>query len=257
MDVFTPIAEALKSLFGKLADFFDILDLSFFVSGAVCLAALMLAVQLCSLRLPFETGGPAGFLALLVSCYVLGLACFAIGRWSRRILAFVLFKDEKLLKNNAQFGEFILSLVRDHGMNDEAFFAAYLRDGDRAPSLRTDRLYTRLWAEVRQDETLAPSLTLLRKYWVLSATYDGLASASGAWIGVFAMWKFNVFDVIVKSGDTTLSTPALPWAAAIIAWAVLLLAMACCILEADRYRRFQAEELVATIVHRLRRAAPK
>src|SRR4051812_45093539 len=73
------LAEAWKAIFTRVGEFFDIFDLSFFVSGAVCLAALGYWNHLDH----FYEGASLGeyrVVAGAVSCYVLGLLCFAVGR---------------------------------------------------------------------------------------------------------------------------------------------------------------------------------
>src|SRR5258706_3852183 len=78
----TELGEALKAIFAKVGDFFDIFDLSFFVSGAVCLAALVAWNAVGGF---FEIGLADGYqlIAVALGCYVLGLICFAGGRAPR------------------------------------------------------------------------------------------------------------------------------------------------------------------------------
>ena len=67
-----------------LAAFFDIFDLSFFVSGAVSVGALWLGYKLRGGQLLSTV--PDGYLltGILLGCYVLGLLCFALGRALRQ-----------------------------------------------------------------------------------------------------------------------------------------------------------------------------
>jgi hypothetical protein len=153
------LGEALKTIFGKISAFFDLFDLSFFVSGAVSLSALIFWLHLAGKQVPFNLQGWLKVLAIILGCYVSGLFCFAVGRW---IHWFQRKKHEK--KSNDHFRE----ILEAHGLADERPFSDYL---SRAKGIR--RLYTRLWAEVRQMDQLSPSLSLLNRYWVMAATYDG------------------------------------------------------------------------------------
>lgn len=64
---------------------------------------------------------------------------------------------------------------------DEEALAPYFEHVDDRGALR---LYTRLWAEPRQSDRLAPSFSLVRRYWVMAATCDAQAFALVGWIVV-------------------------------------------------------------------------
>lgn len=122
------LGEALKLIFSKIADFFDIFDLSFFVSGIASASSVALYEYL-------DT--------------------------SREI---------------------------DRGIW---------------------RLYVRLWAEIRHSDSVTPSLQLLKRYWVMAATYDGIAISMALWalllfagsfgwgIASFLNWKFGIPFAII------------------------------------------------------------
>ena len=77
------VADALKALFARLGSFFDLFDLSFLVSGSLTLAALVVLAQLANRHLPFQLEGWVRTAVIILGTYVLGLICFAIGRWIR------------------------------------------------------------------------------------------------------------------------------------------------------------------------------
>ena len=227
------IADALKSILARIGNFFDLFDLSFFVSGSVALAALHFWVYLSQKQLPFRFEGWLRVLTLILGCYVLGLLCFAIGR-SFRV-------PRKKSKHIQQFETDFLSALQAHGLQAEEPFKSYL---DRKAFHGSRRLYIRLWAEVRQRDGLTPSLLVLNRYWVMAATYDGMVTALSLWAIVFAIWWSGVG--ISSSLSLKIALPAV----------VLLLFLAyMCSREASRFVRNQIEELVATIAFERNRRA--
>jgi hypothetical protein len=206
---------ALNALFAKVGDFFDIFDLSFFVAGAVCLGALAFGNSRGHFIEPSTLSDGYRAIMFLVACYVLGLVCFAAGRMLRP-------------KRSSLFSADFKSVVERNGLG--AIYGQYLTDrpGDAY------FLYNRFWAVMRQTASLAPSFSLLRRYWSMSATYDGLVAALAVWWGVIVYW------VLDPHATQPLLLRAVPLA-------VLPLALLLCRREAGRLTRFQMEELVASI----------
>lgn len=219
------LAEALRTIFGKISAFFDLFDLSFFVSGAVSLCAFIFWLQLAGRSLPIEPQGWLSVLAIILGCYINGLFCFAAGRWLHRI------RQRKTIEHsNAQF----LRILKAHGLAKKKPFSDYL---GRSHYNGIRRLYILLWAEIRQMDQLSPSLSLLNRYWVMAATYDGLAVALLVWAFVFIHWSTG-YGITTKLNSFT--------GVAII---IALLGMAYrCFMESERLVENQREELVATIV---------
>jgi hypothetical protein len=205
------LARALNSLFDKVGDFFDIFDLSFFVAGTVCFAALAFGNHLGGFVHPSDAGYP--LVMFLVSCYVLGLVCFAGGRMLRPGRG-VLFQAE------------FRTAVERHGLGVK--YAEYLKSSTDA-----FLLYNRFWAELRQTRSLAPSFSLLRRYWSMAATCDGLSAALTVWWLVLLYWCVHV--------EST------PWALRIAPLVLLPLAVLLCRREAGRLSHIQVEELAATL----------
>jgi hypothetical protein len=69
-----------------------------------------------------------------------------------------------------------VNALRGHGLENEQVFAP--------DDFASWRLYVRLWAELGQTPESAPKLSFLNRYWVMAATYDGLAFALIIWAGV-------------------------------------------------------------------------
>ena len=219
------IADALRSVATRLGNFFDLFDLSFFVSGSAALAGLSFGVSLFGKQLPFRYEGWLRVLTIILACYVMGLFCFALGRSIRL--------PKTRSKQYQKFELFFLTVLKAHGLSDEEPFKSHL---ERTTIHGCRRLYIRLWAEIRQRENLTPSLLVLNRYWVMAATYDGMVTALLVWAAVFSLWWAGVGI-----------TPALPRSIAIPLIITLLFLSYICSREAARFVRNQVEELVATI----------
>lgn len=246
------VAKAVKPLFDKFIDFFDIFDLSFFVSGATFVAAIAWAgltpalAQLIGLESIDDEGiwfannaVPSVAVAMLVlASYVSGMTCFALGRFVRKWM----FRGKDRLtgahrkRPNTLFDE----LVRHGILERRGASFRVSRHGRRIPwlaryvdvdpnELQDTALYVRMWAEVRQRERLSPSFSLLRRYWVSAATLDGLFVAFGTWAVLLALDAHSA-----KEWFPPLAT---------------LLGAVFCLREAQRYGVFQREELIATLLH--------
>ena len=218
------LGEALKSIFDKVSDFFDIFDLSFIVSGATSFSAIAFWWYLADRPSPVDLRSGLGIFATVMSCYVSGLACFAVGRWIR---------TTSYARKTAKFTTAMTTILTAHGLDTEEPFAGYLA---RAESHGAWRLYVRLWAELRRKLHPSPSLSLLNRYWVLAATYDGLVIAEALWIIVILGWTLGL------SGANRLN-PII----GIPTCLGLGLALVASLREAGRYVQYQVEELVATI----------
>src|SRR5688500_14871269 len=171
------VTDGVKGLFDRIGAFFDLFDLSFFISGVTSLGALTFwGVR--SNRWPlFELGGALKVIAAILASYVLGLVCFASGRLIRKA-ALRLVQQFTGSRN-----DIFKDRLEAHQLTSLPTFAGYLTR-DKLPEL-----CYRLWAEMRQPERFAPSLSFINRYWVMAATYDGVAVALLLWLGaVVALW---------------------------------------------------------------------
>lgn len=160
VDFSKEVTGGIRSVFDRIGEFFNLFDLSFFVSGAATFAAvvywfLQQETKLALAQLPqwvYVVG-------LAIACYICGLLSFASGRfvtaWFRRKQLLALVKDT----------------LAGHGIQ----VGAYVDDNKHV------RLYERLWVEVRQQQKHVISFSLLRRYWVMAATYDGVAISCLVW----------------------------------------------------------------------------
>jgi len=228
------LGEALKLIFGKIADFFDIFDLSFFVSGIASASSVALYLHLAGSPVTTIGSSTLGIVIGALACYVLGLVSFASGRWLRMsLIPFLVRKKRKDLYDSfdAQFR----SILSAHGLKDEKPFSEYL-DSARETDRGIWRLYVRLWAEIRHSDSVTPSLQLLKRYWVMAATYDGIAISMALWALLLLAGSFGW-------GITSF----LHWEFGVPLAILLLLFGTACLREAGRFLRYQVEELVASI----------
>lgn len=239
------VAKAIKPLFDKFIDFFDIFDLSFFVSGATFVAAIAWAQLTPNLEVllgipesaPVESafeGMPGiGVMVLVLASYISGMTCFAVGRFIRKLVyrrsdnaqrLTVLYKELEQHGMIAKAPDGDGWMVTDHGRK-LGWLPRYFINGGKG---QETALYVRMWAEVRQREIFAPSFSLLRRYWVSSATLDGLFVALSTWAALLALVQQDVHG----------------WIPSIATFLGALF----CLREARRYGEFQREELVATLL---------
>jgi hypothetical protein len=224
------LGDAASKIGEKVVEILDIFDLSFFISGAVVMAAILQLLGPLERALDELQG--AGVFGLVLGSYVLGLVCFAVGRPVRTTLDrrrkgqpdHVLF-HQALVQQGLGVGPCAQALREHFGHGVEA----------TDPAVRM-AMYTRMWAHVRSYPELQQSFSLLNRYWVLSASYDGLAVAALVWL--LPVWQTAVQEQ---------SLPALTWA---VLWSSMIaVALWACWHRAREYKRYQIAELVATVAH--------
>ncbi len=252
------IAGLARVLADRIGALFGVLDLSFFVAGGVTLLAFTFVV----LGVDPHAGGTlapslVGAAAILLS-YSCGLVSMSLGRLVRRRLV----GPWRRAPPEASLGAALARQLCDLGLNTHPYFSPHfvgveLNDG-RPPALtqrqvtRFVRLYAHLWAVLRQEKALAPSLEQLNALWVRSAVMDGLVAAFVVWAA--APW------VILRVGDPHGPIyKALDQAGyeGIIGLSIVLLTGAGVLVqEAVRSERTLVEELVGTMAWHLQAGPP-
>lgn len=252
------LATAIRPILQRIADFFDLFDLSFFVSGGISLMAVLYLARGSGVEMPGQPG--VGWaLACLVLAYFLGLICFAVGRSLRRFLGWVrgVVRD---LRNTptTPFAQRLYEMVSDHGLVEDDIVGTYVSRDGPAPAAK-GRLYSRMWAEIRERPDLKESFDFIQHSWILAATYDGVAAAALMWAGALLLGKELAASVaIAATGTTTLPDGLLDPQAAVtmlqeplVTPIVVALAVFAVIasFEARRHGEHQAEALIATMAH--------
>ena len=263
------VAKAVKPLFDKFIDFFDIFDLSFFVSGATFIGAIAwanltpsLKALVSSLMVEIPT---VAVVMLALASYVSGMTCFALGRWIRGGVRKTRerWRDWRAKRGDDEAKRARAEQIRQgkHRLFEELVQHGVLRregDGyvvheefDRIPWLRRymldhgrnqeTALYVRLWAEVRQRDRFSPSFSLVRRYWVSAATLDGLFVACLTWAALLALVDKPEHTV----QESMINFALHEWLPSI----ATIVGALFCLREAGRYDSHQREELVATVLH--------
>lgn len=223
METLGSIAELIKVLVAKISTLFDVFDVSFFVSGGTCMLAFAYLRSIYGEALPFPDGA-LGVAAAIAGSYIMGLLCFAAGRWLRRAI----FGRPWQVNFEARLEQ----AMRAHGLDEEPSLARYFERKTKGRDL-----YPRLWAEVRQADHLRESFDLLRSYWVRAAVYDGLLCVLVIWgfaIGL-ALFEPNGLKNAREVGGAILGC--------------LAIGLATCSREAARSEEYQIDEIVATLAY--------
>jgi len=216
------LGDAIRVIFDKIGDFFDILDLSFLISGAAALGALWFLADQYQFQWPEAISGTSLMVGLFFVCYLSGLICFALGRWLRGMV----------LGAQKGFDRTFRAVLDAHGLDEFAPYKPYLERKSRG----LHSLYVRMWAELRETPDLAPSMALCKRYWVMAATYDGVAFALLIWIGSIILWKSGLLPAAPPTDQSFL-----------LILMILCFAFYGCLREASRYKLNQIEELTATL----------
>ena len=224
-----PLGEALKIILKKVSDFFDLLDLSFFVAGGASLTALLSLGHMLELSPLPEDPGLGALLGFVLLAYIMGLCCFALGRALRGPIS-VLVPGPREAPNWRDL--LIREAVVAHGLQDDPIVGPYLAQPNCG-----DRLYTRMWVELRERPDLQESYNFVRRFWILAATYDGVSFAAILWAAVVALGLHE-----------DLHSPVSNFIAAGVSIALLCVALAC-VKEARKYGQWQLEEVVASMAH--------
>lgn len=240
----TEAVQSLQALLGRISGFFDIFDLSFIVSGASSLTALVLVYKLHGpTAFPEWVSSGYGGALIVLGCYVLGILSFVLGRLLRRLV---------MLCSGASFSTRLARSVGDavlqHGLSpkadDDSPQAKCLRiltDQHQLGKKPTDpvrstalRLYTMMWTQVRQQVELTPSQVLLNRYWVMAALCDGMIVSSLLWTTVLCASSSRLQHMQLGF---------LMW----IGLALSILSTGLFLKEAERYSSVQVDDLVSTL----------
>ena len=228
------IGKALKSIFDKLSDFFDIFDLSFLVSGVALTLSILFWLNQRDLYTFQEIQFKGIIIVYILICYIDGMIAFAAGRWIRMgIWEPIKSKCAKKKNRFELFDDYFKKVIEAHRLNNNPMISEYLANTE----LSNWRLYIRLWAEIRENEKYAKSLSVIKRYWVMAATYDGLSFFSLIATLIIADLGFGTL------GNKTITNCYIVFPIIIFT----LFAFFICIREANRYLKNQVEEIIATI----------
>ncbi|HVR09632.1 MAG TPA: hypothetical protein VMW75_16420 [Thermoanaerobaculia bacterium] len=217
------VAEGLRSILERIGAFFHIFDLSFFVSGSLTFGALAFLYVMAGAPRKFPFADWVGVIALVVCCYVCGLISFAAGRAVNGRL----FRSRTL---ETRLGE----ALSKHNVSSPLIDRYLGKAPAAAPRGDPWRLYIRMWAEIAHTRPQSAGYNLLSRYWVMAATYDGVAIS-------FVVWAL----VVLLLADGAIAQR--PFTMLFAAGSAALL---CCLAllafrQGANYYEYQIEDLVA------------
>jgi hypothetical protein len=215
------LAESLNAIVKRVADFFEILDLSFLVSGATSLFAFVFWFYCNDKTFSVYVHGWPLYVITIVICYILGLICFGGGRFLRRNI----IQKTSFPKINYN------SIFKAHHLHKIKRYKRYKKDIDGY------RTQARMWSELRQNNSYGYSLPFLKKYWVMSTTYDGLIFSSIIWLFVCLDLRLCLICEFQSISSLQL----------LIVISILILLLFLCAYMANKYDHYQAEELIASV----------
>ena len=210
------LAEAAGKFAEKLADVLDVFDLSFFVAGSAALGAFLVWLSQNGVAVPDGLSADRALVAV-IAAYLLGLVTYALGRAIRRrgLERIPQLAGHDNAKRMAQ-------LYAEHQLQHVSDFARY--------ATQPDALYSRLWVLVRTEASLRETYSLVRRYWILGAAYDGIGFASLVWLlPVVGLETSLLVRALLALGLVS---------SALLAWR-----------QASMYHRYQVDELAATAAH--------
>lgn len=222
--------EALKLVFARIADFFEIFDLSILLSGILVFTGLGIWLYMNEVNYAFVTAEKFHIIICIALAYLAGLLCFSAGRLLRREISSWRFL--KLYSAAHGFKEYSEKIIA-HGLNHNRLLASYL------PLNNKVKMYTLrsfLWSEIRQDTRYGYSLSFLKKYWSMSIAFDSLLFATLVFDCVLIDFYFGfVGNSVIESGGP------------MFFYGVISLTIKYCLIkDACKYDQYQDDELLAS-----------
>ncbi len=218
------VANGARSILNRVGEFFHIFDLSFLVSGAMTLCALICLSHRLGLSFDFPFSVWVEGLGIIIASYVSGLISFSVGR----------------LLNTNLFRKPVLGKILDPALKQQGVtgpFIDFFRERDRDSAQQKWllwRLYMRLWQQLAAKHPHSVAFHHLSRYWAMAATYDGLAISLLVW-------------ALVVAPVPSLGATLLPFRIAMLAVPIFVAAALLCLWQGAKYYEFQIEDLVAAL----------
>ncbi|MBM83107.1 MAG: hypothetical protein CMJ78_21305 [Planctomycetaceae bacterium] len=141
-----------QPFFDKLSQFFDILDLSFWLTGSLSLAAILVGGSLIGLEFPDWMNSTIGFILGGVAAYILGLVSRRVGKY----LISAIFGYNECAKLEHELARHV-DKHSQHPMLNRLPPGHDSNVANEEQELRKRKaLTTRLWVELRQRPDLRP-----------------------------------------------------------------------------------------------------
>jgi hypothetical protein len=151
------LGDALSVIFSKVAGFFDIFDLSFFVSGLLSGMAVATFLYYAGIPVASLLNSKTGIFIAVIMCYGLGLVSFASGRLIQNVFGRICYRKKQDIESDERF----IKYLKNHDLYDNKHVQKYVVQGSDG----TRALYNLLWAQLRHSPNVSASLELLNSYW--------------------------------------------------------------------------------------------
>ena len=238
--------EVIKTLLEKIANFFDLFDISYLVSGTAILGIVYFLPN----HKTISYSLPEGLSSLwwFISCYSLGVVSTSLGRRLNQKLS--VFRKKDHLSKYLHFEKTLINSKLD--TNTSIITQLTLVNTTNKSSLfkyteeSLKNVYRLMWASLRERKDVPESLSLMRRYWLNSSTMDGLSVAA---IVLFIVSLYNIFSFLIFP-DNFIQILFVLFHHLSFYFSILAMIMYSTFsAEANRYRRYQVEELVGTYIY--------
>lgn len=226
------LVKELKPVFQKIADFFDLFDLSFMVSGVATSSAIVFYLMYSrTIDLTKYISSINGFMVfiLVVVVYIIGLVSWSFGKIFHKWKRGKIYGDvyNQFLLNNASGSKLLGAYLGKVAQKDDKYDEESLKKS-------MEKLYGMLWVKIRDSQKVPDSFSLLKRYWVQTATFEGLIFSAFVWLVLILLLTFYCSLIPTLIG---------------LFFAVLCIISGFVVMrEAGNYREYQLSELVQTFI---------
>lgn len=152
----------LNKVGDAIGNAFSVFDFSFFISGAVTLAFIVLDIHYYGHDGILNIEGWKSVVGWILAIYVCGLMSWSTGKWLRWVIL------SKFLPGNGVKGDFKKIFEKTVQFYDPNVF-----NDTNLPSTN-DIIYTKMWLYISMQDNLKEKTSYLNKMWVMVAVYEGL-----------------------------------------------------------------------------------
>jgi len=237
--------EVIKALLEKIANFFDLFDISYLVSGIATLGVVYLLPNHKNISYTLPQG--LSSLWWFITCYSLGLVSTSLGRRLNQKLSILRKKDH--LSKYLHFEKILINSKLDTNVSILAQLTLVSTNQSSSFKYTEESLknvYRLMWASLRERKDVPESLSLMRRYWLNSSTMDGLSIAA---LTLFIVGLYNVFFQTLLPNSFSQIIFMLLHHLSFYFSVLAVIMFSVFSSEANRYRRYQIEELVGTYIY--------
>lgn len=160
------VSETIKPILDKVIDFFHIFDLSYIISGFATTTSIYIWMDHHDAIPTITLTSKQLIVVGIMSCYVLGLLSFSVGRFFRRYIY-----------NNIARRRIWHKVFTNLNVEENFQFVNRLVNANMSKE-QFDLECIKKWDALRSDDSKKVTYNHLNRYWVMTATTDGLTFSS-------------------------------------------------------------------------------